>query len=825
MAGTPPLVRRENCSFLSQTARVFKRISWEAVHDTCSGPRDITELINMMNEHLHDLIRSFPFPLCGMLEQAAELHEQATAGDHSANLPEAICRANAFLLRFDAAIAISALASAQNEYPDLNGKVIKALRNPSDGTWLDLLEHLCKGPDLQAPIMGELQKNHKTILEGLKKLVEYRNDYMNNRRPLKPEDHSKHFTILFDVIEQHAFLKSYNLWARHSGRWVLAHGYEIQALGQADLKFEQLDGHVFFINGNDEADHLEVSPLIHHFAGEDDSIRLNNLFFLNRGTQEMLEYILHTDEQRFGPEEVGTNQESFRELLSKLPSPPIPREPRLSYEALREFHGQHFVGRAEVLQEIQEQVRATNKKYLELRAYSGMGKTAILCQLYSEHYKDLAWPEDKKQQATPINPGEDLWAFHFCEPLEGRNDPLVALKSITAQVCDGAGLQRGQYMATEANEQKQKLLLALAKATEHLNDDKRVIICIDALDEGIPAYGKTTVPGLLPGNVDEGEASLPDRVVFLISYRVQPDDSNRVDHYLKNDARIPEEWRQRLRNANPLKGLPKPSVEAYLKSILEEIDGRTVDSAVVDRVYDAGTVDHGAEFGADPFYLRFLQGQVHEGVVDLNRAESIPKDLGAMFEQYWMGLPVDHDYALHRILATVAILREYATDELAQAVINQNRSEDALLRLDEIRKLRQHASKLLVYSGDRYALFHDRFRVFLVGENPDRLDMVLKRYDGMDHSGRFSPTQVAQLHRSLGSLTSKWGDQAIMGQSAVVRNFALHQGAHHLLLSAQLETAAGILTDYATCNERLKANRSDEWVADLQTANAAAINN
>ena len=60
-------------------------------------------------------------------------------------------------------------------------------------------------------------------------------------------------------------------------------------------------------------------------------------------------------------------------------------------------------------------------------------------------------------------------------------------------------------------------------------------------------------------------------------------------------------------------------------------------------------------------------------------------------------------------------------------------------------------------------------------------------------------------------------------QLSSVREFALHQGPHHLLSGGQLEEAAGLLMDYGTCNERLKANRSDEWVADLETANQAAV--
>lgn len=787
-----------------------------------------------MNDKLHDLIRAFPFPLCGMMEQTAELHERAKAGEEPAGLPEAICRANAFLLRFDAAITISALAHSDQDFPALNAEVIKALRDPADGTWKGLLGHLCKEQKLQQPLIDRLRSQSNKALQGFEKLVSYRNAYMHNKRPLGQKDHSEHFALLRDVIEQHSFLADYALVTWHEGRWVLACGYEVRTLGETSGQGQEWEtallgglktaesGQVFFVHRENAQDRLQVSPLIHHFAGEGDQIRLDNLFFLNRGTQDALEYILHSGEHRYQAEEVGLDRQSFLELLRRLPTPPIPTEPRLSYTVLADEHSQNFVGRTEVLDEIRQAVRATDKKYLELRAYSGMGKTAILCQLFNEHRGDINWPTEKKQAAEKMDPSQDLWAFHFCGPLEGRNHPLVALKSITAQICDGAGLQRHQYEATDAIEQKQKLLQALKKAVSHLSDDRRVVICIDALDEGIPSYGNRTVPGLLPGKMAEGEEGLelPERVVFLVSYRVQSDGTNRVEHYLK-DARIPDEWRARVESANPLKGLAKPRVEEYLNQVAAEVNQPDVSSGVVERVFNAATIDHGVEFGADPFFLRFLQSQVYEGAVDLKRKESVPENLNVMFELFWMGLPTDHDYALHRILATVAILRESASDELALAVINQGSDQE--LVLDEVRQLRMRASKLLVYNGDRYALFHDRFRTFLVGESPERLKMALEQFDALDQGGRFSPAQVARLHRALGELTGKWGESPIKDQLSSVREFALHQGPHHLLSGGQLEEAAGLLMDYGTCNERLKANRSDEWVADLETANQAAV--
>jgi len=85
-----------------------------------------------------------------------------------------------------------------------------------------------------------------------------------------------------------------------------------------------------------------------------------------------------------------------------------------------------------------------------------------------------------------------------------------------------------------------------------------------------------------------------------------------------------------------------------------------------------------------------------------------------------MNLPADRDFLLHRLLCTLAVMFDYADDELFAELFSRDLLEGTEpLRPDDIAQLRSLAGKLLVYDGDRYQLFHDRFRFFLVGNNPD----------------------------------------------------------------------------------------------------------
>jgi hypothetical protein len=103
----------------------------------------------------------------------------------------------------------------------------------------------------------------------------------------------------------------------------------------------------------------------------------------------------------------------------------------------------------------------------------------------------------------------------------------------------------------------------------------------------------------------------------------------------------------------------------------------------------------------------------------LDRAETIPANLDDAFEEMWMGLPTDYDFLCHRVLFLLAILREPGTDELVAEIIA--RDTGAELTPTDIAAARLKVGKLLVYEDDRYSLFHDRFKRFLVGDQPDPL--------------------------------------------------------------------------------------------------------
>ena len=84
------------------------------------------------------------------------------------------------------------------------------------------------------------------------------------------------------------------------------------------------------------------------------------------------------------------------------------------------------------------------------------------------------------------------------------------------------------------------------------------------------------------------------------------------------------------------------------------------------------------------------------------------------------------NFLAHRLLVTLGIMKDMGDDELFAELFNRQ-FPDASLTVEDIAAIRRPIGKLLSYDGDRYGLFHDRFKYFLVGEQPDQWNKHYKR--------------------------------------------------------------------------------------------------
>ena len=168
---------------------------------------------------------SYPYPLSGVVLDTLALAQRWQHGEAVPNLPFDVCRATGLLLRMNAALAIGALAASAREIPELNSKVVAALRSPSDGAWHSLTWDLLKGLNRVPGAQDSPDRPAKKVATNqlLSKLIEYRNTVIHGDR-LNDQAHAEAVAKLAAVVEAHGFYAGQALLVRDGQRFLDCRG-------------------------------------------------------------------------------------------------------------------------------------------------------------------------------------------------------------------------------------------------------------------------------------------------------------------------------------------------------------------------------------------------------------------------------------------------------------------------------------------------------------------------------------------------------------------------------------------------------------------------
>ena len=729
---------------------------------------------------LADVAEALPYPL-GLKLQTLRAEARARAdGGEAANIAFTIAAFNGLAIRLAALIAIEAYVRAGAADNGVNQAIVDKLRQPADGAWRDVASAILprvpndahaqriarwlatsaavptRGEGWEMParaISGRIAEVFAAPSEGKKRkgaapalpkagsqsnskannvdgalgdLVSLRNELVHGTAPSDEEVDLALLRVEAIARALHNALGGATLYVREGEKIWRVMGHVPQPLDAgrptesvATLSSLELEEGVPTLVFTDGTPSLPLAPLLRFRPGangESGSLQVDELFFINAAALERLHYVGFRAGAQADGKELGT-YEAFKAFWQKIPVTPTPKDPAIVYDELAAFHAQYFVGRGEVLDEIASALGGTDEpgRYVELRALAGMGKSAVLARLYARQRPGMRAANDEphpSSRASSDDPLPGAWAFHFCAQTEGREYALVALRSVCAQLCDRVGIKREQWLSNDLKELKEERLPGLF--AEVAKRAGRCVVVLDALDESTGS-DEDALAGCLPEH-------LPDGVSVVISWRVDAEGSaSRVDRQL---ARIPAAKRRALTTANPLAGLER----AHVAEFLAKVRGESAPEATLEAVWTSATKDG---HGADPFFLRFVAEGVRDGRVDLERAETVPASLEDAFEGQWLTLPTDKGFLAQRVLLLLGILREYGDDELVAELIARDpqyqADPDAASPLgpEDIALVRQKLGKLLVYDGERYGLFHDRFRRFLVGEQKDPIAEAL----------------------------------------------------------------------------------------------------
>jgi hypothetical protein len=722
---------------------------------------------------LAELSLKFPFPLGFKLKSFLDEKKHFDSGESSPQFAYNLCTVMGLLVRLAATIGIQGYVNILNGKDiELNREVVETLRAPADGSWLTLARRLAKrlSKEENPGVAGNLnhalttkislegsKKGSATLAQALERLVGFRNRLVHGERIAK-NDLEEAVDLLLASVRGFGFLAEFDLMIRRDEGGFRLNGLLPGKVGNVnpDLPVDQ----PCLVSQKDPKNFLSLSPILHFQEGNiDQEVTFDELFFLNAGSSERLTYIAYRYARQMDGRSLGS-YDVFQDFMKQIPSPPVPKNPRIDFTELSEFHSRLFVGREELFEEVDNFVRERPTPYGILKALAGVGKTAVMAKLYGSN----ASKEDEKIESG------DRWAFHFCMHADGLDNPVVAMRSLIAQICDMFGKDRSPWLSNDLEELRdQKFPSIIAFAARELQKGERLVLAIDALDEGIE-LDQDSIPSILP-------AFVPDGVIFLTSYRVDNKKENtRVEERLEQ---ISGERRSVLSHSNPLKGLTKENVEEFLKKASAT---ETIIPDALEAVWNASTND--SEGAADPFYLRFVAEGLDSGQISAHRPETVPTSLDDAFDEIWINLPGDRDFLLHRMLCTLAVMFDYADDELFAELFSKDLLEGTEpLRADDIAQLRSQVGKLLVYNGDRYQLFHDRFRTFLVGHNQEKSIST--------NNGKLRDKQIRKINLLFPYLMTSY--QNIVTNS--LQNYVSKYSIEHAIRINDIKLATNILSD------------------------------
>ena len=679
---------------------------------------NITEIIRGFNEQfaveqdpnndlsLAQLCELFPYPLNFKTQALIRDSKRRDEGENVPQFAYDICSLMGLVIRLNAVIVIKnfAIGSKGKDY-SLNALVNSTIRAPSDGSWLSLLRQLGKKtPDhgtsiLTTRLMNALNtkvklsnRTRRTVFQYLESLVSFRNRLIHGEK-ITGDELNEAKDMIFASITALQFFAEFNLVVFSDGDLFRINGTKPEKIANVDL--EMPENEPCLVSKKPPYMALSLSPLIYFSEGYKTAIEFDELFFLNAGDSENLSYIAYKYSGHIDGKKIGSYQ-AFKDFVATIPSPPVPENPKLDFSILAKDYSKTFVGRDELLREIDTFVSNNAKPYGMVKALAGMGKTAIFAHLYNRFCIN-----DKK-----LVENENKWIFHFTSYQQGRDRADVTFRSIIAQICDAFKLDWEDWLSSDVEViRDQKFPELIRKVSDNLLEvGQRLIIAIDAIDEA-KLTDDVNLMSMFPTFV-------PDNIVFLLSYRVDENNhnagvENNLQHLLPNRIAF-------FDNANPLSGLTRDNVIEFMKRVM---NSSSVNSKTLNAVWKASSE---GKLGADPFYLRFIAEGIEAGRIDGSREETIPESIDDAFDIIWLHLPTERNFLVHRLLCTLALMFDYGDDIFFAEYFNSTGeiSSDPL-NASDITMIRTKAGKFLKYDGDKYTLFHDRLRYFLVGQQID----------------------------------------------------------------------------------------------------------
>lgn len=427
-------------------------------------------------------------------------------------------------------------------------------------------------------------------------------------------------------------------------------------------------------------------------------LRWNEFCFFSQAGAQAIQYAKFLRPGRVSTRELGEigdlSYRDYTELMSWVAqhaSPEGASPETFDDDTFTEQLCASFVGRQKELERLESWIHNTESGYGAITGEAGSGKSALVAQLR------VGTRSGQGAAARPTIAGMVRFAWHFCARRDRRDDIVLILRSLCRQILDGNPevFPDPQSLPETAGALRARLQSLLQQVSEYSLSAERpikLVLVVDALDEA-SSYrgGSDVVLASLP-------ASLPPGVLVVCSYRVDADGTPTIElgeRKILLDQILPE----------PLRPLDLLAVRELLRRVVGAA-GHEVKEEQVQAVYQAS--------GGDPLYLFFLAQTLASDATAMEGLDTAPSGIGAFFRrELWNRLPVESDYASHRLLLLLGCARSGWTDREVATQLGLSDSEVVFARASLGRYLKYGKNDL---GETTYELFHDRLREFVQSE-------------------------------------------------------------------------------------------------------------
>ncbi len=784
-----------------------------------------------------EIIRSFPFPLAytyqelvGQWGKIRKMDPSLRERTDSEEFLWMLMRSFRVFLRTIGTLSVSDyLASRKNlSDPQINRVLLKNLISSTNQSWHNsiviLLQHfwdqrqnkhqsinrLLELLDLHTRSIT-LEKNPPPILEEklqtkkpyswcelMEVFIDLEKELTSGQyRNFLPEQEvlDYYFFLLEKGLEECFFLSKYNIYVlvskdERKTRGFLCRGTRglpvgIKGISEEKWSFYQRKP---FLAYQKNKLYLSLFPfMIPHLQRVRERTSFSDLLLVEQIGFEKLKYYGYRQDRLLDYEDCTNSahsslQQELRWL--KLNSEKLPLSPYAveDWSSKVSFCTRYFVGRKRKYQELEKLIESHSFGSIVLYAPSGYGKTSFLGYLYLETEKEL-WPYSTEKIKDSLT-----FAWYFCSSTEERDDPLLILKSLYAQIWKKVlgepepWSEKLQKLPSNLENMQKSFLELLERASRESLRGQKLLIILDDIDivfESFPQH-KNFLSFVL--------RSLPENIFFIFS------------RDLEREAGDKEQQRYLLSQVSAfgnffslfLEKFSEEEIASFLQMSNFEKDPVKADALVEE-------LSQKSE--GNPLYLTLLVEAFDAKAISLSK-QNLPSGLDELTHHLWENLSDQENFLAYRILTLLAAMKEQGDDAMLAQIFGENE--------EKITQVRHRINFLLAPEEYKYTLFHKSFRGFLERNFRDEdrkqdhsylahyYDCVLegeRDYKSISRAGLLFLTYHYRKSGNFETLVNLGKDQAF--KSEKLKRFKSYQYCLHDVQQALEESF--IRRDYEKC--------------------------